>query len=154
MYSISFFYSPPQLPKQMDTKMEHLRNQNTGIEMEKTGSMKMGMKRDITGNTKRNLDIQKEWQAILQIYRTLSALFFKNHANLNSLVLLKFRCFLIELQEVFKKKDGNEDEYRNKKIHVRSKDPSRIARQFEKTSSSSKSKKSRDKGVRFHNRNI
>ena len=47
-----------------------------------------------------------------------------------------------------KKKDGNEDEYRNKKIHVRSKDPSRIARQFEKTSSSSKSKKSRDKGVR------
>ena len=63
-------------------------------------------------------------------------------------------CVLIEFQEVFKKKDGNEDEYRNKKIHVRSKDPSRIARQFEKTSSSSKSKKSRDKGVRFHNRNI
>ena len=57
MYSISFLYSPPQLPKQMDTKMEHLRNQNTGIEMEKTGSMKMGMKRDITENTKRNLDI-------------------------------------------------------------------------------------------------
>ena len=57
MYSISFFYSPPQLPKQMDTKMEHLRNQNTGIEMEKTGSMKMGMKEDITVNTKRNLDI-------------------------------------------------------------------------------------------------
>lgn len=52
----------------------------------------------------------------------------------------------LERMEVFKKKDGNEDEYRNKKIHVRSKDPSRIARQFEKTSSSSKSKKSRDKG--------
>jgi len=52
----------------------------------------------------------------------------------------------LERIEVFKKKDGNEDEYRNKKIHVRSKDPSRIARQFEKTSSSSKSKKSRDKG--------
>merc|ERR1711981_298228 len=51
----------------------------------------------------------------------------------------------LERIEVFNKKDKNEDEYRNKKIHVRSKDPSRIARQFEKTSSS-KSKKSRDKG--------
>ena len=57
MYTIFVFYSPPQLPKQMDTKMEHLQSQNTKIEMEKTGSMKMGMKRDITGNTKRNLDI-------------------------------------------------------------------------------------------------
>ena len=47
---------------------------------------------------------------------------------------------------MFKKKDGNDDEYRNKKIHVRSKDPSRIARQFEKTSSS-KSQKPRSKGV-------
>jgi hypothetical protein len=51
----------------------------------------------------------------------------------------------LERIEIFKKKEGNEDEYRNKKIHVRSKDPSRIARQFEKTSSS-KSQKSRSKG--------
>ena len=55
---------------------------------------------------------------------------------------------MLAYQEVFNKKDKNEDEYRNKKIHVRSKDPSRIARQFEKTSSS-KSKKSRDKGVSY-----
>lgn len=46
----------------------------------------------------------------------------------------------LERIELFKKKEEQGDEFRNKKIHVRSKDPSRIARQFEKQSTSSKSK--------------
>ncbi len=51
-------------------------------------------------------------------------------------------------QEIFKKKeDGGGDDYRNKKIHVRSKDPSRIARQFEKGMNNSAKQKG-GKGVR------
>ncbi len=33
---------------------------------------------------------------------------------------------------MFKKKEEGGEDFRSKKIHVRSKDPSRIARQFEK----------------------
>jgi hypothetical protein len=35
-------------------------------------------------------------------------------------------------KDVFKKKEEGGEDFRSKKIHVRSKDPSRIARQFEK----------------------
>jgi hypothetical protein len=46
---------------------------------------------------------------------------------------------------LFKKKEEGGDDYRSKKIHVRSKDPSRIARQFEKGIDNSS--KSKGKGV-------
>ena len=52
-------------------------------------------------------------------------------------------------QDLFKDKEKGGDEYRNKKIHVRSKDPLRIARQFEKAekkSSKSSSKYSSSGG--------
>ena len=47
---------------------------------------------------------------------------------------------------MFKKKEaGGDDDFRSKKIHVRSKDPSRIARQFEKGIESAS--KTKGKGV-------
>ena len=49
------------------------------------------------------------------------------------------------MKDLFKKKEEGADDFRNKKIHVRSKDPSRIARQFEK--GIDPSAKSKGKGV-------
>ena len=48
---------------------------------------------------------------------------------------------MIDFQDLFKKEKDGGDDFRSKKIHVRSKDPSRIARQFEKGMNSSSKQK-------------